>query len=109
MRIAIKKFQLHVDSVLANTKEVCVSCGLFILSGDLQKVLHFHPTLTTAFDSRILVESELNDCGKQGNDFFFCKTCYRQILDSKPPKFGSVNHINACTCQSYPDILKILL
>lgn len=30
-------------------------------------------------------------------------TCYRQIIESKPLKFGSISQINVCTCQNYPD------
>ncbi len=104
-RIAIGRFQSHVDNVLANTKDVCANCGLFIVSGNLHCLHHDHPTLLAAFESRILVESDLNNFGRRGYEFLFCKTCYRRILESNPPKFGSTSQINVCECQSYPAAL----
>lgn len=107
-RLAIRQFQSHVDNVVASTKDVCASCGLFISSGNLKRLHHSHPILLSAFESHILVASDLDHCGKREHYFNFCMTCYRQIIESKPPKFGSTSQINVCTCQNYPDALNDL-
>lgn len=31
--------------------------------------------------------------------------CYRQNLEFKPPKFGSINSVNVCACRNYPNVL----
>ncbi len=58
-RIAIGRFQSHVDNVLANIKDVGANCGLFIVSGNLQRLHHYHPTLLAALESRMLESDDL--------------------------------------------------
>ena len=51
------------------------------------------------------MESDLDKCGRRRYEFLFCKTCYRRILESNPPKFGSTSQIYDCAFQSYPAAL----
>lgn len=54
----------------------------------------------------LFTEDTLDSCGKNGNEYSFCKTCFSMVKKSKPTKFGSINSVNTTTCcQSYPDIL----
>ncbi len=100
-QIAIGRFQSHIDNVLTNTKDVCAHCGLFIVSKNLQRLHYGHRILLATFESFIPLESTLDNCGRRGYEFLFCKTCYRRILESNPPKFDFTSQINVCECQSY--------
>lgn len=51
---------------------------------------------------------DLDHCGKRKHYFNFYIICYHQIIESKPPKFGSISQINVCMCQNYPDALNNL-
>ena len=66
------------------------------------------PAFRRAVSSKTLVEADLDWCGLKDDKFYFCKACYGMILQSKIPKFGSVNAVSMSTCQSYPMILKDL-
>src|SRR4029077_14051501 len=56
----------------------------------------------------LLKTAGLDNCGRQGTSWLFCKSCYSDILSNKVPKFSALNSVNVLMCDLYPDILKDL-
>lgn len=104
-RNAIKQFQSHLENVVEDTKIVCLSCGLFISSWDVRSLHRSYPLFLNALHSSSLIEMSLDICGIQDDNFNFCMKYYRQIVEFKPPKFGSINSVNVYACQNYPNVL----
>ena len=107
-REAIRRFQTHVETVVADTTNVRASCGQFIHHTFIKMLHKTDPIFRRAVSSKTLVEANLDYCRLKDDKFYFCKACYGMILQSKIPKFGSVNAVSMSTCPSYPMILKDL-
>ena len=101
-REAVRRFQTHVETVVADTTNFCASCGQFISHAFVNMLHKTDLVFRKAVLSKTVVEADL-DCW-----FYFCKACFGMILQSKIPKFGSVNAVSMSACQSYPMILKDL-
>lgn len=107
-RNAITQFQSHINTVIADTNDVCACCGLLIVFGTGSLLTRLYPEFVSAIKVGVIVEDDLDCCGCTDNGFQFCKSCYGMIIEKKIPKFGSANCINVSPCQKYPDILSDL-
>lgn len=104
----IKQFQLHINTVIADTNDFCACCNLYILFGAGTLLNKIHPEFISAIEAAVIVKKHLNYCGHPDNSSHFCKFCYSMIFKKKIPKFRSVNCINVSPCQKYPDIFSDL-
>ena len=107
-RDAVRRFQLHIDTVITNTNDVCVSCGLFISFGAGTVLTKVHPVFTFAVEAAIIIKDEFDCYGYSDAGFHFCESCYTMVVEKKIPKFGSINCINVSPCQKYTGVLKNL-
>lgn len=107
-RNAIRRFQSHVDKVVADTKDVYSCCGLFIPAGTSHSVNRLDPILQQGLQLFAFIYSSLDCCGQDNTNLLFCKPCLCRTKELKPPKFGATNIVNVCTCQDYPGFLKDL-
>lgn len=69
--IVIGRFQSDIDNVVMNTKNVCASCRLFISFENLQYLHHSHQILLTVFESRVVMDSDLDHYDKSKHYIFF--------------------------------------
>lgn len=107
-RNAITQFQSHINTVIADTNNVCACYGLLIVFGTGSLLTRLYPEFVSAIEAGVIVEDDLDCCGYTDNGFQFCKSCYGIIIEKKILKFGSANCINVSPCQKYPDILRDL-
>ncbi len=61
-----------------------------------------------AIEAAIIVDDDLDYCGRTDNSSHFCNTCYGMIDEKQIPKFGSTHYINILPCQKYFDVLSDL-
>lgn len=64
-----------------------------------------HPDFVSVIEAAVIVEDDLDCCGRVDAGSHFCKFCYGMVVEKKIPKFGSINCIYVSHYQKYPDIL----
>lgn len=107
-RNAMNQFQSHINNVIADTNDVCTCYGLFIPFGTGTLLTKAHPEFVSAIEAAVIVDDDLDCCGRTDNGSHFCNSCYGMIVEKKIPKLGSANCINVSPCQKYPDVLSDL-
>ncbi len=107
-RNVVKQFQSHINNVIADTNDVCTCCGLFIPFGTGTLLTKIHPEFVSAIEVAVIVDDDLDYCGRTDNSSHFCNTCYSIIIEKQISKFGSTNYINVLLCQKYPEVLNDL-
>jgi hypothetical protein len=100
IRSAVKSFIQSLEDEC--NRRVCSSCGVFIPFINTNALEDEDERLT------LLKTAGLDNCGRQGASWLFCKSCYSDILSNKVPKFSALNSVNVLMCDLYPDILKDL-
>src|SRR5437016_7211851 len=49
---------------------------------------------------------DLDDCGREGDDYWFCQECRQALIENKIPKFSARNHLRVSFCQECPSQLE---
>ena len=102
----IGNFQAYVNRVELDTKDVCLFCGLFIPFQTSQFVHQGDSIFILGLNSYAFTILSLDQYRHVCNNFLFCKSYFRYIKKLKSLKFSTINIINICICQDYPDVLK---
>lgn len=106
---AINKFQAHINKVIADTKDVCLSCSLFIPSKTSQLVYEKDPIFIFDINSHAFTALSFDQYGYFCGNFLFCKSCFHHIKELKSLKFDATNIINISIYQIYPNVPKKLM
>lgn len=104
----MKQFYSHINKVIADAKQVCCCCGLFINSQSINLLSSAYSVLQKNFNSQILIKMDLDCCRYKNQLYSFCQSCVKMIAKSKVSKFDSANKINIKSYQYYPQVLKRL-
>ncbi len=104
----VKQFQSYINNVIADINDICACCGLFILFVTGTLLIKANPEFVLAIKAAVIVDDDLDNCGRTDNNSHFCNTCYGIIVEKQIPKFGSANCINVLPYQKYPDVFSDL-
>ena len=99
---------MDIHTVIADTSNIYVYCGLFILFEAGILLTKIYPEFVSTREAAVIVKDDFDCCGRTDNGFHFCKSCYNIIIKEKILKFGSANCINVLACQKYPKVLSDL-
>lgn len=94
--------------MIININNVCTCCNLFILFGTSILLTKIHSEFILVIEAAIIVNDDLNYCGRADNRFHFCNFCYDMIIEKKILKFGSANYITILLCPKYPVVFSNL-
>jgi hypothetical protein len=74
---------------------LCASCGIIVPTSDVHRVENGYNILN-------ILKGSLDSCGRHGNTWDICSTCYSSLIYFRIP---SENRINVTLCQDYPSVL----
>lgn len=108
MHEAIWHFQDYIAKKTSRIEHICACYGLFTLlklTTILQKTDLF---FKNNIQSNFFVETKLDYCNQDRDNYNFCKTCFNSILKSNRPKSDYKNGVNMICCQNYSKELQDL-
>lgn len=65
----------------------------------IYSISKIHLEFVSAIEVAVIVDDDLNYCGRTDNNSHFCNTCYSIIVKKQISKFRSANYINVLPCR----------
>ncbi|OKP14757.1 hypothetical protein PENSUB_7469, partial [Penicillium subrubescens] len=97
IRASVARYE---DEISAAAKRcVCCSCGELVPDTDIYHAHNEDPLL-------LLLLGSLDPCGRYGNTWNLCSSCYASLNRNMIPKFSARNLVNLTRCQDYPSALE---
>lgn len=106
---AIKQFQYYFAEVISNMKYFCTSCGLFISIVEVTWLQRKDLIFQNGIQSNIFLKEGYDIYGQNGDYFYFCQSCIKEVQKSKIPQFRHINNINTYICHSYSQVFQDLI
>lgn len=94
----MKLFQSYINYVIVGINNVYAYYDLFILFRVNILLIKIYPDFVIAIKAVIIVNDNLDYCGRIDNSSHFYKFCYDIIVEKMIPKFESINYINILLC-----------